>query len=168
MALRPEYPVRTERLLLRPLAPTDAGALFVYAVAASISYALLGAGIGALILFGTVQLASSVLTVRLGERPGPMVWLGLLIAFASLIYLISPSLAAPDPIGVALSVVSGLAWAAYSLLGRGSPAPLDDTAGNFLRSLPVGLVLVAAGDLPHMSTTALVCAAASGAIASGL
>ena len=34
-------------------------------------------------------------------------------------------------------ILSGLSWAAYTLIGRGSRAPVDDTAGNFIRLLPV-------------------------------
>lgn len=157
------------QLVWRSGSRLQAGALFVYAVAASISYALLGAGIGALILFGTVQLASSVWTVRLGERPGPMVWLGLLIAFASLIYLISPSLAAPDPVGVALSVVSGLAWAAYSLTGHRSALPLLDTAGNFLRIAPICAALAILGVATHPATpSALLVAIVCGGLSTGM
>ena len=66
-------------------------------------------------------------------------------------------------------VASGLCWAAYTLLGRGSQSPLTDTAGNFLRCLPVALVLIVAALATHpMNPVALAYAVASGAIASGL
>jgi len=145
-----------------------AAALCGYALFFSIAYLMVGAGTGALILFSSVQFGMLSWAVLRGDRPGALEWLGMGVALAALMLLVAPGLVAPPPAGVALMIGAGLAWAAYSLLGRGSLAPLDDTAGNFLRSLPVGLVLVAAGDLPHMSTTALICAAASGAIASGL
>lgn len=144
----------------------QAGALFVYAVTASLSYALLGAGVGALVLFGTVQLTSIGRAIVLGERPPPLVWLGLAIALAALVYLVSPSLSAPDPLGVVLSVASGLGWAVYSLSGHGSTSPLLETGGNFLRIAPLTMILAAAGlaihpALPQALLVAIVCGAVS-------
>jgi drug/metabolite transporter (DMT)-like permease len=146
----------------------QAGALFGYAAAFSVAYLMLGASSGALILFGSVQLGMMTRAVLSGDRPGPWEWLGLGIAFAALIYLVSPGLAAPDPLGAALMVISGLFWAAYSLLGRGSTSPLADTTGNFLRCLPAAALLALAGlALRHPTPSALLYAIASGAIASG-
>lgn len=143
-------------------------ALCCYALAFSIAYLVVGAGTGALILFSSVQFGMLAWAVARGDRPGALEWLGMGVALAALALLVAPGLVAPPPMGVALMVVAGLAWAAYSLIGRGSQAPLADTAGNFIRSVPVGLVLVAIGDLPHMSTAGLFYAVLSGAIASGL
>lgn len=44
------------------------------------------------------------------------------IAFAGLIYLVSPGLESPHPLGALLMIAAGLCWAAYTLLGRGSDA----------------------------------------------
>ena len=148
---------------------TAAAALLGYALAFSIAYLELGAGTGALILFASVQMGMLASGVVRGDRPGVLEWLGIAIAFAALVYLLSPSLVAPDPIGTALMIAAGLSWAAYSLLGRGSRSPLAETAGNFLRCVPVGLVLVVAGTVAHQpSQLGLACAIASGALASGL
>ena len=146
-----------------------AAALLGYALFFSIAYLLLGAGTGALILFATVQIGILGWAVLRGDRPGVLEWIGLAIAFGALVYLVSPGLVAPHPVGTLLMVVAGLCWAAYTLLGRGSQSPLADTAGNFIRTVPVALVLIVAGALTHgISPLAALYAIGSGAFASGL
>lgn len=146
-----------------------AAALFGYALAFSIAYIMLGAATGALILFASVQIGMLAWAILNGDRPGLLEWLGFGVAFAALVLLVSPGLIAPPLLGTALMLVAGLCWAAYSLLGRGSRAPLADTAGNFIRCVPIALLLAIAGELTHPSTaTGLAYAIASGAVASGM
>jgi drug/metabolite transporter (DMT)-like permease len=146
-----------------------AAALFGYALAFSVAYILLGAGTGALILFASVQVGILGWAVLKGDRPSILEWLGLAVAIAGFVYLVSPGLVAPHPLGTLLMVGSGLCWAAYTLLGRGSQSPLTDTAGNFVRCLPIAIVLIVAALLTQpMHPLALAYAVASGAIASGL
>jgi len=146
-----------------------AAALLGYALFFSIAYLLLGAGTGALILFASVQIGILGWAVLKGDRPGPLQWLGLALACAALVYLVSPGLVAPHPLGASLMVVSGLCWAAYTLIGRGSQSPLADTAGNFIRCAPVAVALIVAGALIHgITPLAAIYAVLSGAIASGL
>ncbi len=148
---------------------SGAAALFGYAIAFSVAYLMLSAGTGALILFASVQAGMLGWAIVKGDRPGALEWLGLAIAFAALAYLVAPGIAAPDPLGTLLMIAAGLAWAAYSLLGRGSASPLRDTAGNFLRCLPVALVLAVTGVALHApSAPGVAYALASGALASGL
>lgn len=147
----------------------QAAALLGYALAFSLAYQLLGASVGALILFASVQIGMVARAVLVGDRPGALEWLGLGLAGAAFVYLVSPGLASPDPLGALLMVMSGLCWAAYSLLGRGSSQPLADTAGNFLRCLPVAVLLLVGGlalNAPRLD--GVIYAVASGAIASGL
>lgn len=146
-----------------------AGALFGYAIAFSLAYILLGAGTGALILFASVQIGIVGWAILKGDRPGLLEWLGLGVALAAFAYLVSPGLVAPHPIGSILMVGAGLCWAAYTLLGRGSQSPLTDTAGNFIRTLPLAIVLLLAGLLSGpIDPAAASYAIASGALASGL
>jgi drug/metabolite transporter (DMT)-like permease len=146
-----------------------AGALFGYAILFSIAYIALGAGTGALILFASVQIGILGWAVLKGDRPGALEWLGLAIAFAGLVYLVSPGLVAPDPLATALMVGAGLCWAAYTLIGRSSRSPLRDTGGNFIRSAPFALALVLLGAWTHgVTPLAATYAVASGALASGL
>ncbi len=146
-----------------------AAALFGYALAFSLAYLMLDAGIGALILFASVQAGMLVWAVHRGDRPGGLEWLGFALAFGAFAALALPGATAPAPLGFALMAASGLCWAAYSLIGRGSAAPLADTAGNFLRCAPAGLALVAVGLLLQApSAVGVALAVASGALASGL
>ncbi|RYI94026.1 MAG: DMT family transporter [Acetobacteraceae bacterium] len=146
-----------------------AAALFGYAIAFSIAYLMLGAGTGALILFASVQLGIIGWAVYRGDRPGLLEWLGLALAFAGFAWLVAPGLIAPDPLGALLMVGSGLCWAAYTLMGRGTTSPLSDSAGNFIRaSLAVPILLIAGLLHQPLDPAAAAYAAASGAIASGL
>lgn len=144
-------------------------ALFGYAIAFSIAYIMLGAGTGALILFASVQIGVIGSGVIKGDRPSALEWIGLAIAFAGLVYLVSPGLVAPNPLGALLMLGAGLCWSAYTLIGRGSKSALADTTGNFIRTLVVALPLIVIGTVWHGADvrTALY-AIASGAIASGV
>ena len=144
-------------------------ALFGYALAFSVAYVMLGAATGALILFASVQIGMLAWAIIQGDRPSLLEWLGFAVAFAALVFLVAPGLVAPPLLGTALMVLAGLCWAAYSLLGQGSRAALADTAGNFVRCLPIALVLAIAGALTQPSTApGLIYAIASGVIASGM
>lgn len=151
-----------------------AASLFAYAITYSSAFIVVGAAVGSVILFASVQLGILGWAIVRGDRPGPLEWAGLALAFASLCYLVSPSLVAPslvapDPFGALLMIASGLAWAAYTLIGRGSRAPVEDTAGNFIRLLPISVPLVVAGLFVQTPTMlGLAYAVASGAISSGL
>jgi drug/metabolite transporter (DMT)-like permease len=147
---------------------SGASALFGYAIAFSLAYLMLDTGTGALVLFASVQLGMLAWSVFRGDRPGAFEWLGIVLALVSLAFLLSPGLSAPDPLGAALMVVAGLSWAAYSLIGRGSKAPLTDTAGNFVRCAPVAVALVVVSRVSGQPQPfPVACAIASGAIASG-
>jgi drug/metabolite transporter (DMT)-like permease len=146
-----------------------AGALFGYALAFSVAYLVLGAGTGALILFASVQFGMLGWAIFRGDRPTGLEWLGIATALVSLVYLLAPGLVAPDPIGAGLMILAGLCWAAYTLIGRGSASPLTDTAGNFIRCLPVAIALLLVGLMVQAPTwKGALLAVASGAVASGL
>ena len=144
-------------------------ALALYALAFSVAYLRLAAGTGALILFAAVQLGMLGWASLRGDRPGPLELAGFVLALAFLVALLAPGVSAPDPGAAALMVVAGLAWAVYTLLGRGSQAPLRDTTGNFLRCTPLAIVLVLPALLAGNATAwGWGYAIASGALASGL
>ena len=143
--------------------------LFIYAIAFSFAYLSLTAGTGALILFGTVQVTMIVVALRSGERPQLQEWLGVLLALGGLVYLVMPGLKAPSPLGSTLMVLAGIAWGVYSLRGRGTGSPLADTAGNFIRAVPLIIVvrLVTLNGV-KLSQSGILLAILSGAVASGL
>jgi drug/metabolite transporter (DMT)-like permease len=152
-----------------PGSAAGAVALLLYATAFSLAYQQLAAGTGALLLFAAVQAGMLGWSIGKGDRPGWTEWAGFSLAALSLVYLLLPGLSAPDPLGAGLMILAGLAWAAYSLIGRGSVAPLVDTAGNFLRCLPAAALLLIAGIAGSgASPLGVLYAVISGALASGL
>ena len=144
-------------------------ALFVYAAAFSFAYISLSAGVGALLLFGAVQATMIITGLARGERLASVQWLGLALALAGLAALVAPGVAAPPVAGAALMLAAGIAWGAYSLLGRGASDAFAATAGNFLRATPFALLLAAITVTgAHATSAGLVYAVLSGAVASGL
>jgi drug/metabolite transporter (DMT)-like permease len=143
-------------------------ALFGYAVAFSLAYLRIHAGVGALILFGAVQATMIGWAVAGGRRPRAAQWAGVALALGGLGWLTLPGADAPDLMGAGLMALAGVAWGAYSLAGRGAGDPVATTADNFLRSAPfaAGLLLLGARDL-HASGAGVALAVASGAVASG-
>jgi drug/metabolite transporter (DMT)-like permease len=146
-----------------------ASMLFIYAIAFSFGYVSLDTGTGALILFGAVQITMILASLISGSKLHFSEWLGLLIAFSGFVYLIIPDLATPSFIGFILMTISGVAWGFYTLIGRSSQNPLNDTAYNFLRCSPFVLILILFGlNDVHITYFGAILALLSGAIASGL
>jgi drug/metabolite transporter (DMT)-like permease len=142
--------------------------LFLYAAAFSLAYVRIGAGVGALLLFGAVQVTMVGWPALRGARPRATEGLGVATALAGLAWLTLPGASAPDPAGAGLMLAAGVAWGAYSLHGRGAGDPLRTNARNFLLALPLALVLSAALAREASATAAGVALAAiSGALASG-
>ena len=149
--------------------PWAALTLFVYAIAFSYAYLSLTAGMGALLLFGAVQITMIVFGLVSGERLSLAGWCGLALAFAGLVYLVAPGLGAPPLLAALLMAVAGLAWGIYSLRGRGVSDPLRATASNFIWSVPLALLASALlTKQQHVTPQGLAFAIASGALASGL
>ena len=148
---------------------TSAAFLFLYAITFSFAYLSLSTGTGALILFGSVQITMIIVALRSGERPSPLEWAGLFLALGGLVYLVFPGLTAPSPLGSALMTIAGIAWGFYTLRGRGSQNPLGDTAGNFVYSVPMILVILLFS-IKNISITpnGILYASLSGALASGV
>jgi drug/metabolite transporter (DMT)-like permease len=150
------------------LRPWGAGSLALYMLGFSFAYVTLPAGMGALILFGGVQVTMFAGAVLGGERVAWTRWAGAVIAFGGLVWLLWPGAqAAPPPVGAALMLAAALGWGIYSLLGRGVPDPLAATASNFVYAAPLALLVFAV--LPDAaSLRGIVLAVLSGAVTSGL
>jgi len=148
---------------------SSALALFGYAALFSFAYVQLTAGTGALLLFGAVQMTMILWAFRSGERLRLGQIGGLLLAVAGLVVLVFPGLSAP-PLGAAIFMLgAGVAWGIYSLRGKGVANPLRATAGNFLRAVPMALLLsMILFSSARFDRIGLIYAVASGAIASGL
>lgn len=143
--------------------------LFIYAAAFSYAYLHLDAGAGALLLFGAVQLSMITWGLLRGERLHRLQVVGLVLAAAGLVALLLPGTSTPSLSASCLMVLAGIAWGAYSLLGKGTPDPLAATAGNFIRTLPIVAVLclVALGSL-EWDSAGVVYALLSGGLTSGI
>jgi len=143
--------------------------LFVYAVAFSFAYVSLDTGTGALILFGSVQITMILLSLVSGNRLHLSEWVGVIIAFTGFVYLVLPEVTSPSVMGFLLMIAAGIAWGMYTLKGRGSDHPLKDTAYNFLRTIPLVIILlVITIQDAHYSAAGVLLAVLSGGIASGI
>ncbi len=155
--------------LPRPASFWPAFWLFLYGITFSFAYQSLGSGIGAFILFGTVQTTMLSTAIFKGERPHWAEWFGLAVAVAGLIYLLFPGLSAPDPLGALLMVAAGVAWAFYTLKGKGVKDPLETTAVNFALAVPMVLIAnVFSLSAAHFSSVGVLYAVISGSLSSGL
>ena len=159
-------------LVVRGRAPggnwLSALALFAYAAGFSLAYVSLPAATGALLLFGAVQLTMIGRGLWTGERMDAWQVSGLLLAACGLVVLLLPGLSAPPVRGAALMLGAGIAWGVYSLRGQRAGDATASTAGNFLRSVPMVLVLIAMSPHRELDATGAAYALASGALASGL
>ncbi|WP_298209455.1 DMT family transporter [Acidovorax sp.] len=144
-------------------------ALFVYAAGFSYAYISLPAATGALLLFGAVQATMVGHAWLKGERLAPVQIGGMVLAFSGIAGLLMPGISAPPVVGAVLMLAAGAAWGIYSLRGRGGGNPIEITAGNFLRAVPVALLLSAATlNQATWNAEGLWYAVASGALASGV
>jgi drug/metabolite transporter (DMT)-like permease len=120
------------RRLMTARALAGGATLTIYMIGFSAAYLTLDAGVGALILFGVVQLAMFTITSLRGVPPRALQLIGAGVAFAGLIVLLWPAGGvALDAVGVAAMIAAGLGWAVYSILGQGVAAPVVATARNF-------------------------------------
>ena len=153
-------------------------ALFAYMACFSWAYVNLPAAAGALIIAVAVQVTMVGAGVMLGQRPSRAQTLGISLALAGLVYLLLPGLDAPPLWPSAIIFLSGASWAVYTLCGRNNSAPVAATAGNFVRCLPLALVLLLstwllpdgmrAGGGLSLPPAGVACALAAGVIASAL
>lgn len=114
--------------------------LAVYILAFSYAYLQIDAGIGALLLFGVVQLTMVLYGYWQGEQIGIYRGIGLCIALAGISVLLLPGTHAPHWGYALIMVISGLAWAGYSIAGRNMTQPIGSTLANFTLAVPMVLL----------------------------
>lgn len=116
--------------------------LAVYVGGFSFAYVAIDAGLGALILFGVVQMTMFAGALWAREAISAQKWTGAGVAFAGLVWLLWPSGAgAPPLVAALLMAAAGVGWGLYSLIGRKVADPLAETATNFALATPIGLAL---------------------------
>lgn len=162
---------RRETLPLRARARfVGAGSLTLYMVGFSGAYLTLDAGLGALILFGVVQVTMFGVSAASGTPATTRQIAGAGIAFCGLIWVLWPGGAVVvDRAGAGLMAAAGVGWAFYTLAGRREPDALSATAANFLCAVPLTVVAAALFGGPwQVAPTGVALAAVSGAVTSGL
>ncbi|PWE32128.1 EamA family transporter [Maritimibacter sp. 55A14] len=155
-------------VLLAEVTAVSVAALALYVLGFSYAYVSLDAGLGALLLFGGVQVTMFAGALAMREPVPPRRWLGAALAFGGLVWLFgAPSTGAP--LAMALMVAAALGWGVYSLIGRRVADPLAATAANFALATPVALtaVLIRPDALPVTGAGAGL-AVISGVVTSGL
>ena len=116
--------------------------LFIYAAAFSFAYVSIDTATGALIVFGAVQITMITYALFKGYKMQVLEWIGMFLAFLGFAYLMLPGAQAPPLLGAMIMTISGIGLGMYSILGKKSENPLEDTAYNFLRSIPFLLFIL--------------------------
>jgi len=142
--------------------------LVLYVLGFSFAYVTLEAGMGALILFGGVQMTMFAGAFLAREHLPPNRWIGAGVAMAGLTYLLWPVGAqAPGVLGSVLMGLAAFGWGIYSLHGRKAMDPLAATAVNFALAAPIGIgVLLIWPDTLPISLWGVVWAVISGVVTS--
>lgn len=117
--------------------------LFLYAITFSFSYENMQAGIGTLILFAVVQLTMIFMAFKHKESLTLQKVFGIVLAFAGLAYLLYPK----EDFSLSffhsfLMIISGVAWAFYTLLGKKSTNAFSSTKDNFFKASLMALVFM--------------------------
>jgi drug/metabolite transporter (DMT)-like permease len=159
--------------LLEPRQVLGGAMLSTYLIGFSLAYLAMDTGLGALILFGGVQVTMFAGALVMGERPPLRRWFGAGLALAGLVWLVWPGAGATAPLwAVGAMASAALGWGIYSLIGRGSANPLGDTGAAFVWATVLGFVAVlvqTGGSMVNDATWAgMALAVISGAVTSGL
>ncbi|MGI3184459.1 DMT family transporter [Nioella aestuarii] len=159
--------------LFQPIRIVGAVSLCLYLLGFSIAYLRLDAGLGALILFGFVQITMFAGAILGGESVPPARWLGAGLALAGLGWLVWPAGEVTVPLmGSVFMALAGVGWGVYSLAGRRAGDPLAATAANFIWAslicLIIPMFLPVQMEPVNTTTKGILLACISGAVTSGL
>ena len=154
--------------LLSPRRWTSIAALLAYMLGFSFAYLSLDTGVGALILFGGVQITMFAGALVAKEHVPALKWVGALVAAGGLAWFLWPTQDTRiDPAGAALMGIAALGWGIYSLMGRGAKNATTETAANFAIAAPFSLLALFA-TTPQVAPLGILLACLSGMVMSGL
>ena len=141
--------------------------LAVYLLGFSLAYLHIDAGIGALILFGAVQITMISYAILHGERMTLARWVGLGCAVLGMSLLLLPEASAPKFKYALMMLLAGIAWGFYSIAAKTMQYALTNTLSNFILATPLVAVFFL-WHLPESFITwqGVVLAVLSGALAS--
>lgn len=142
--------------------------LAIYILSFSLAYLYIDAGVGALLLFGAVQITMISYAVWQGERMTWPRWTGLGCALLGMCLLLLPEAYAPTFKYALMMLVAGIAWGFYSILAKNMQHALTATLSNFLFALPL-VTMLFLWHLPDsfISLSGVILAVLSGVFASG-
>lgn len=145
--------------------------LFVYAAAFSAAYIHLDTGLGAFILFTTVQVSLQLVAWLRGMTFTKKQLFGITVAMIGLALLLLPGVtigAGSSWLAIVLMIVSGIGWSSFVVLGQGSEAPLADVRIAFVTAAMLSILLVPYISFDIKGWQGWILAVMSGALASGL
>lgn len=116
--------------------------LFIYMACFSWAYVELPTAVGTLIIAVAVQTTMLGCGFFMGERPSRQQGLGIGIALVGLVFLLLPGLTAPPLFSSLIIFISGSSWGLYCLCGKGVSDPTASTAGNFVKAVPLALLMM--------------------------
>jgi drug/metabolite transporter (DMT)-like permease len=142
--------------------------LVLYAIGFSFAYSVLEAGLGALLLFGMVQITMFAGAILNGSRPKPLQWVGAGIGLLGLSYVLNPSTSGIDLTGAILMVIAGFGWGVYSLAGQKVEQALIATAASFVCATPIAVAVWFLTQTETAHGTGILLACLSGGVTSAL
>lgn len=145
--------------------------LFVYALCFSYGYIKLDAGLGTLLLFGIVQIVMLISSFFHKEKISFQKIIGMFVAFFGLAFLLYPRESLDiSYFHVFLMVLSGIAWAVYSILGKRSVDAISNTMDNFVKATLFAIVFYLLFNMSdiHLSLNGIGLAFISGSITSAI
>lgn len=161
--------VRERKFSLSKTHLPNALALSLYLICFTVAYVNLTTGVGALILFGCVQLTMLGRSLQTGEKFGLQKIVGTLLAISGIGYLVWPGVETPNLFYAFLMAAAGFGWGCYSILGKKSKAPTLETANHFVKASLICFVAVLLRQhFFEIKSQGLILAILSGAIASGV
>jgi len=145
--------------------------LFLYAISFSYAYINIDAGLGTLLLFGVVQIVMVTTSLFHKEKLTILKVIGIVVSLLGLIYLIYPRESFEIPLFYTMQMIlSGTAWAFYSILGKKSSDALGNSTDNFIKAtlyIVVFYFIFEVGTL-NVSAQGILLAIISGGITSAL
>ncbi len=143
--------------------------LAAYMLGFSYAYQTLGAGLGALILFGALQVFLFGWAVWCRQNVQRRQWLGMGVSLLGLGLLLWPSNMISVPVAGTLAMLIATAgWATYTVLGRGAADALAQSALNFTVCLPLVSLGLIGAEVDTGGWQGVTCAVVAGGVTSGL
>ena len=155
--------------------PTGSRGLFLvaYALPFSYAYTFLSASLGALVLFGTVQITMITYAIIFrGERLNLSQCFGFGLAITGSLMLFAPSVRPPDSyLPVLIMMFAGIAWAGFSLANPKTPLNLTGLRQVFKQAVILSIIFYCIGIpffSPGLDIDGIVYAVLCGALTTGM